>query len=84
MNGDRSRVLGWDDFVAALPIDRDGATPERALRTSEGSVFSDLGLLQVLVFLEAEAGDEIPLDLFDTIDTLGELYDWYLVIATRR
>jgi acyl carrier protein len=84
-NGTETATAGFTDFVELLAarIDRplDGAAPDDRL--------ADLGLdsiamLELFVLLEGTAVHEVPIDLVDSLETLGDVWHWHATLAAQH
>lgn len=86
--GPESLVGPVADFAAftALLRDRldlplDGAAPEDRLVDDLG--LDSVALFGLFVLLEDSAAHELPLELIDSLETLGDVWHWYTTLAAQ-
>ena len=78
-------ALTWETFVVDLQA-YTGLAVERGTRLEDLSAGPVTGINQLLLLahLERIAGEPIEPELYESIETVEELWDWATVIAERR
>lgn len=76
---------GFDEFVrllrGLLDLDLDGVTPDHRLNADLG--IDSIMLFELFVWLEGVAAREVPHELMDSLETMGDLFHWYSTFALQ-
>jgi acyl carrier protein len=84
-NGTTEASGSFADFVelvgARINRPLDGVRPDDRL-THLG--LDSIAMLELFVLLEDSAVHELPIDLVDSLQTLGDVWHWHTTLATQR
>lgn len=65
-------LVSYEEFAAAL-----------SLRANSEIRSNPVDDFRLLVGFQALVEPEVPLDLFESVESLAELYEWYLVLSQQ-